>query len=220
MGSSSPSPGGMSTGIPRPAATWPGLARWASLGWERRPWEETGLSVRCREGAARQERGDGAAWLPSPPAPTPTARTHEAQGSRGTALLARLGRGQSAGGATRLWLGGAVQVLVGAPKPEWKIHKASVGPEPAAWSRFLCHHRDYSQKSVQEFPLRLPSLPPLLHDLLSALGVDSGGLGGRALSTSKEAILCPGLQTCALCPSPNPVPQPLHLGLGGLVPSA
>lgn len=31
--------------IPKPAAIWLGLDRWATLGCKRRPWEETGLSV-------------------------------------------------------------------------------------------------------------------------------------------------------------------------------
>lgn len=33
-------------GISSPAAISLGLGRWATLGWERRPSEETGLSVR------------------------------------------------------------------------------------------------------------------------------------------------------------------------------
>lgn len=31
--------------IPNPAAISLGLDRWATFSWERRPWEETGLSV-------------------------------------------------------------------------------------------------------------------------------------------------------------------------------
>lgn len=46
MGSSSPSLGGMSRGISRPAAISLALGRWAALGWEKRPSEETGRSVR------------------------------------------------------------------------------------------------------------------------------------------------------------------------------
>lgn len=42
-------------GLSSPVAISRGPGRWATLGWERRPSEETGLSVRGREGAARQE---------------------------------------------------------------------------------------------------------------------------------------------------------------------
>lgn len=195
-------------GIPRPAATSLGLAGWASFGWARRPREETGLSVRCREGAARQERGDGAASLPSPPAPTPTC-PNEAQGSWGAQAVQ----------GTKCW---GVQC-----RSSWELlSKSEKYTSPPSGPR-ACPFGNVSSVTTGTVEALFTEIsagisPPSLlfsHDVLSALGVDSGGLGGRARAPPRKQFCGQGCRPALSAHPPNPVPQPLNLGLGGVAAS-
>lgn len=114
MGSSMPSPGGMSMCIAIPL----GLGGWPAFGWERRPCEETGRSVCCREVAARQEGLRALPRSPRPHGPTaPQPLLHRGQVLEGPAL-------------------GRDAVRTGAPKQssftiaEWKPHPPPPGREP------------------------------------------------------------------------------------------